>query len=154
MRPIFIALIGALVTVLIMSVVAMTNPIFVSDVTFGKVNVVGGDSLHGRELFIERRCVACHSINEVGGTDAPDLAKIDHRHMDALDMAADMWNHAPIMVPLMKNEGVPWPVFGEDEMADLVAFLHDRKLQKEFNEGLIPEGMVHEEEEEGTGHAD
>jgi len=31
------------------------------------------DPIHGKQLFASKGCVVCHSINDVGGTDAPDI---------------------------------------------------------------------------------
>ena len=53
----------------------------------------------GKALFVNKGCVACHSINGVGGHDAPNMDA--HARMDLVnpfDFAARMWNHAPAMI--------------------------------------------------------
>ena len=32
-----------------------------------------GDATRGRALFARKGCVACHAVNEIGGTSAPPL---------------------------------------------------------------------------------
>jgi mono/diheme cytochrome c family protein len=79
-----------------------------------------GDPDRGRLLLRDKGCLACHSLNGRGGTNAPDLAAV--RGVDSPGgMAASLWNHAPAMYE--SGIGEVWPTFTPSEMADLGAFL-------------------------------
>ena len=53
----------------------------------------------GRRLFVAKGCVACHSINGVGGHDATALdAHTMTPMMNPFDFAAKMWRMAPAMI--------------------------------------------------------
>ena len=89
----------------------------------------------GKKLFVDKGCVACHAINGVGGHDAPSMdAHRDMGLINPLDFAAKMWNHALAMVTAQEE------VFGEQiyftgqELADIIAFLHDDGAQHTFSE--------------------
>ena len=43
-------------------------------------------------------------------------------------MAAAMWNHGRTMLEKMTEAGMSWPVFADDEMADLLAYLSSIEL--------------------------
>jgi hypothetical protein len=40
------------------------------------------------------------------------------------NMSGDIWNHVPQMIHHFKEEGIAFPVFSDEEMADLIAYLH------------------------------
>jgi cytochrome c len=97
------------------------------------------NSNRGRILFAAKGCVACHSINGGGGEDAPALdAHSMQPYMNLFDFAARMWRGAATMI-VMQEE-----VFGEqieftgEELADIIAFLHDDGEQHKFSEADIP----------------
>ncbi len=80
------------------------------------------NALSGSRLFASKGCFACHSINEFGGTEAPDLSRgIEARSFH--DMAAAMWNHLPGMARRMREAGTGTPHLDPWEAADLTAFL-------------------------------
>jgi hypothetical protein len=45
-------------------------------------------------------------------------------------MAAAMWNHGETMLERMTEAGMAWPVFADDEMADLLAYLENSQPTK------------------------
>ena len=97
------------------------------------------NSARGRILFASKGCVACHSINGVGGEDAPNLdAHSMQPYMNPFEFAARMWRGAATMI-VMQEE-----IFGEqieftgEELADMIAFLHDDAEQHKFTEADIP----------------
>ncbi len=110
------------------------------------------DSERGRELFATTGCVVCHSINGVGGFDAPMLdAEFMDQPMNPFDFAANMWRGAETMVRLQREElGDVIQISGQD-LADIIAFVHDPVQQALFSEEDIPddirEMMEHAEEE-------
>ncbi len=87
---------------------------------------VFGDPARGAQLWEEKSCSDCHSYNGQGGTDAPPLDYMK-QHLSAREIASmsgNIWNHLPQMLPHFEEEGIPFPTFEGDEMADLIAFLH------------------------------
>ena len=116
------------------------------------------NSVRGRALYASKGCVACHSINGVGGEDAPNLdAHSMEPYMNLFEFAARMWRGAANMIALQEE------VFGEQieftgaELADIIAFLHDENEQHKFSEADIPPDIMpmmrHMHGEEGGGAA-
>ena len=110
------------------------------------------DSTRGRALFAEKGCVVCHSINGVGGEDAPMLdAEFMDEVMNPFEFAARMWRGAGAMVMMQEDElGGQIELTGQ-ELADIIAFVHDAQEQAKFSEADIPheiEEMMHLEGEE------
>ncbi|MBI4345095.1 MAG: cytochrome c [Euryarchaeota archaeon] len=131
------ALASVFLTVVLMTAVGIVSPPTVAKITAGRVEIIRGDPEAGMRVFGEKGCAVCHSIRGIGGKDAADLSMVDHARMDPMDMARVMWNHAPRMVPMMEEEGVPFPEMGEHDLRDLVAFLHSPATQEEFTEDMI-----------------
>jgi len=92
----------------------------------------------GRELFATKGCAACHSVNNTGGEDASPL---DAHNMDAkmnpFELAAKMWAMAPYMIAAQEEEMGAQILFSGQELADIVAFLHDDSEQHEFTDEYL-----------------
>lgn len=89
----------------------------------GPLYVLPGRADEGRRLFVEKQCIACHSVRGEGGRAGPDLAERGvHRSLTAF--AAAMWNKAPAMMEAMKAQGITVPQLRAEEIADLVAYLY------------------------------
>jgi mono/diheme cytochrome c family protein len=101
-----------------------------------------GDAAAGRDLFVQKGCVLCHSINGVGGKAGPVLdAADDYVKSDPLAFAARMWRGAPAMVEFQSLElGYVIDLTGED-IAHLAAFVASREEQKKLLDEAIPEPM-------------
>lgn len=80
-----------------------------------------GDSARGRELFTAKNCARCHLPGGQRGM-GPRLEELQ-RPQGAYELAGRLWNHAPAMFTLLKQEGLEWPRIEEAEMADLMAYL-------------------------------
>ncbi|UCC72933.1 MAG: c-type cytochrome [Gemmatimonadota bacterium] len=89
----------------------------------GPLYVLPGDANEGRVTFAEKGCAECHSVQGVGGREAPDLARREVS-WNLTQFAAAMWNKAPGMTAHMRTRGIQVPQLGAGEMADLVAYLH------------------------------
>lgn len=100
------------------------------------------DAAKGRELFITKGCVICHSVNGVGGKAAPVLdAPIGEMVVDPLDFAARVWLGAPAMIELQSVElGYAITLTG-DEIGHLAAFAADIAEQKKLTIEAVPEPM-------------
>ena len=96
----------------------------------------------GRMLFASKGCVVCHSINGVGGTDAPALdASTMPGPMNPFDFVARMWHGAPAMIAMQNAELGHQIQFTGQELADIVAFAHDAAEQAKFSESDIPDDI-------------
>lgn len=110
------------------------------------------DAAEGRKLFAEKGCVVCHAVNGVGGEDAPMLdAEFMDVPMNPFDFAARMWRGAGAMVALQEDElGGQIELDGE-ELAAIIAFVHDAQEQAKFSADDIPSeiaAMMHHEGED------
>jgi mono/diheme cytochrome c family protein len=101
------------------------------------------DAVAGRSLFASKGCVVCHSINGVGGEDAPPLdAEYMDTPMNPFEFAARMWRGAEAMVILQREElGDVIELTGE-ELAAIIAFVHDADEQATFSEQELPEHIA------------
>ncbi len=97
------------------------------------------DPVRGRELFASKGCVTCHSINGVGGEDATPLdAHTMQSMMNPFDFAAKMWRMAPAMIAAQEEVLGEQIEFTGQEIADIIAFVHDDEQQHKFTEAMIP----------------
>tara|TARA_R110002110_G_scaffold85816_6_gene223961 strand:+ start:1975 stop:2508 length:534 start_codon:yes stop_codon:yes gene_type:complete len=97
------------------------------------------NAARGRQIFASKGCVVCHSINGIGGEDAPPLdASTMKTPMNPFDFTASMWRGAEAMVALQREElGDSIELTGQD-MADIIAFVHDGAEQKNFSDSDLP----------------
>lgn len=93
----------------------------------------------GRKLFASKGCVVCHSVNGIGGKDAPPLdASTMAPLMNPFEFAARMWNGAEPMIYMQQEELDAQIEFSGDELADIIAFAHHLGEQRKFSEADIP----------------
>jgi cytochrome c2 len=85
--------------------------------------VLSGRADVGERLFVEKRCIECHSVGERGGRVGPDLAGRG-LYRSPIQFAMAMWNKTPAMTEAMKARGISVPQLRADEMADLVSYLY------------------------------
>lgn len=97
------------------------------------------DAALGRELFASKGCVVCHSINGIGGEDAqPFSSDYMEEEMNPFEFAARMWRGAQWMIELQEEElGGVIDLSGE-ELAAIIAFVHDGEEQARFSMEDIP----------------
>lgn len=110
---------------------------------------------NGKLLFASKGCVVCHQVNGIGGTDAASLdVKTMAPVMSPFDFFASMWLGAEPMINMQKNElGGQIELTGQD-LADIVAFVHNRATQQTFSEKDIPENikkLMQKDESSGSG---
>ncbi len=83
-----------------------------------------GKPVRGAALFKDKGCVRCHAIKGSGGNSAPELGSdLDVRRTPS-QLVVSMWNHAPRMWAQMKAKEIAYPKLGEQEVADLFAYLY------------------------------
>ncbi len=80
-----------------------------------------GEAESGQRRLREKGCTRCHSLKGQGGKSAPDLALV--KGMDsAAAVISSLWNHALVMQAAMESQGIAWPTFRPQDMADIAAF--------------------------------
>lgn len=127
----------------------MGQPALAQGNTSGGTEVAHGlllphmDPAAGRKLFASKGCVVCHSINGIGGQDAAALdASTMPNPMNPFDFSAKMWRGAEAMVAMQKEElGAQIELTGDD-LANIIAFVHDPKEQAKFSKADIPETIA------------
>lgn len=115
------------------------------------------DPVNGKKLFASTGCVVCHAVNGVGGTDAPIIdASTMAPEMNPFDFVAKMWNHSMGMIAMQENElGGQITFENGQQIADIIAFLHDVAVQKTFSEDDIPPEIkkrLEADEDDGGAH--
>jgi len=105
----------------------------------GPLYVLPGRPQLGRELFVEKKCVRCHSVSGAGGTLGPDLVALGVRR-SPVEFAATIWNKAPAMMAAMETRGITVPQLRPEDMADLVAYLYS--VRYFASGGSVPKGWV------------
>ena len=101
------------------------------------------DATRGRALFAAKGCVVCHSVNGVGGEDAPALDyDPSGGPMDPFEFAAKMWRGAEPMIYMQQDEMGNQIELDGAELAAIIAFAHDADEQRLFTEYDIPENIA------------
>ncbi len=141
------------------SVVADAHSAQTSDTSLASgLDLPAMDAANGRLLFASKACVVCHSVNGVGGEDAPMLdAEFMDQPMNPFDFAAKMWRGAESMVIMQRAELGEVIQMSGQELADITAFVHDPQEQARFSVDDIPEDILSliehtEAEEQGDAH--
>jgi len=81
-----------------------------------------GDPAKGKRAFASQGCSRCHSVFGTGGSIGPDLGRAELRG-SVTQLAGRMWNHWPEMSDAMQSMGMARPVFRDEELADVFAYL-------------------------------
>lgn len=98
------------------------------------------DAANGRLLFVSKACVVCHSVNGVGGRNAQPLdARFMDQPMNPFDFVARMWRGAESMVMMQRYELGDVIYLSGQELADIIAFVHDPEEQAKLSNTDIPE---------------
>jgi len=105
----------------------------------GPLYVLPGRAELGRDLFVEKKCVQCHSVGGAGGKVGPDLVALSVRR-SPIEFATAIWNKAPAMLKAMTDRGITLPQLRPEEMADLVAYLYS--VRYFASGGSVPKGWV------------
>jgi len=94
-----------------------------------------GDAGRGRTLFVSKGCNECHNLtssNPSGGKPVMHWQSV----ADPIELARQMWNHAPQMHEAMGQKKITPPQLSAREMNDLIVYLQNlpqtRNLPTEF----------------------
>lgn len=101
------------------------------------------DSARGADVFMQKGCVVCHSINGVGGEIGPSFdADAMPRPMNAFEFAARMWRGAPAMSQMQEDLLGEMIALDGQELADIVAFVHDAEAQSGVTVSDVPAEFI------------
>ncbi|VAW19305.1 hypothetical protein MNBD_ALPHA12-1812 [hydrothermal vent metagenome] len=106
------------------------------------------DAALGRKLFATKGCVVCHEANGIGGTDGPSMSygKYD-TPVNAMEVASDLWEKAPIMIPMQEDELGAQIELSPEELAAIIAFLGSPSEQAKFSKDQIPADILKDMED-------
>lgn len=94
-----------------------------------------GDPAHGERVFENKSCTECHEAAELPEKGSPSVQQLS-ASASPVRMAAAMWNHGRTMLDKMTEAGMSWPVFVDDEIVDLLAYL--RSIELSENGAKVP----------------
>ncbi len=86
---------------------------------------VPGNPETGRVLFREKGCMDCHSFEGKGGKKGPGLERFK-QDLSPIFMIQAMWNHVPEMSSLLQTSRTGWFIFQNNQLMDLLAFIHQK----------------------------
>ncbi len=117
-----------------------------------------GNPSKGRLVFKKKGCINCHQIETNEESPGPDLSDLN-LNKSVTEIAAQMWNHSPVMIDFMTKEAMEYPLFEGNEMADLIAYLYFlgfEDLPGDTDEGelvYVDKGCAscHDEDSRGVG---
>jgi cytochrome c2 len=78
------------------------------------------DPERGQSVFRGKGCSKCHATGRSG---APDLGEAALR-MSVGQISGVLWNHSYVMHDRMRSAGISFPRFEDQELADVVSYLH------------------------------
>src|SRR5262249_45115233 len=84
-----------------------------------------GNAEVGRQLFRDKRCIACHQRDGLGGVFGPNRDAVGARSTPIYGVSK-MWNHGPQMAEAMRARKIARPTFKGAELRDLLAYLATR----------------------------
>ncbi|HAB53546.1 MAG: hypothetical protein A2315_01940 [Ignavibacteria bacterium RIFOXYB2_FULL_35_12] len=99
---------------------------YIRQATMGndEIRMAPGNPNKGKEVFDNKGCDNCHlTEGKAKRILAPNLRKLELKK-SVTETASSMWNHGPMMLKEMKKESIDWPIFVNNEMADLIAYLY------------------------------
>ena len=82
-----------------------------------------GNITNGWAVATQKGCLTCHAVSGERGKPASDLTKL-HGLDSPAAVVASLWNHAAVTPPSVTGgRKWEWPIFNQQEMADLIALL-------------------------------
>lgn len=97
-----------------------------------------GDAGRGRKAFADKGCAECHNISSAnGGAGGPAVLKWESV-ADPIELARQMWNHAPKMRDAMKAKSIKMPELTPMEMNDITVYLQNLPATKNLKPQFAP----------------
>jgi len=91
--------------------------------SFERIYAQPGNPRNGEKLFVQKRCIECHSVTPQGD---PTRANLRARLIKGslMTIAGAMWNHGAKMWADMARRGVPTSSLTAEEMSDIIGYLY------------------------------
>ena len=106
----------------------------------GGLDIPQMNAERGKDLFAERGCVVCHSVNNVGGDSGPSLdANNIEQSRNPFEFFARMWRGADAMLHLQRADLGYEVDFSGQDLADIYAFVQNSEAQESFTEANLPD---------------
>ena len=87
--------------------------------------IAPGNPRQGRQVFIAKGCITCHSVGGEGGKSAEDLGnKAKAFYTSLTQIVSIMWDKGPLVLAKMGQTRTGIPRFTSKEMADLLSYLY------------------------------
>jgi cytochrome c551/c552 len=102
-----------------------------------------GDPAKGKKILDDKRCMHCHSNSKVVEEIGPDFFDIELNY-SVTQIAGSMWNHGPKMWEMMEAEGISFPTFRGQEMADMIAYLYSLNLEDSPGNSEMGKKVIHD----------
>ena len=84
-----------------------------------------GNPKEGKEVFMAKGCMQCHSIRGEGARGGVDLGEKAETYYSSLtQIASSMWNKGPKVLVKIAQTQCGMPKFAPKEMSDLLAYLY------------------------------
>ena len=84
---------------------------------------IAGNPRNGRNIFVSKGCIRCHSVWGSGGKIGPDLTRIG-MGKSFFQIAGSLWAHSPKMIELMEKQRLRFPTFTATEISDVITYLY------------------------------
>jgi mono/diheme cytochrome c family protein len=94
-----------------------------------------GDAGRGKAAFAAKGCAGCHDPYNSGV--GPEIAAWE-AVTDPVELARQMWNHAPQMKRALAPKGQSWPTLTPAEMNDVVVYLQNLPATKGKQASFAP----------------
>ena len=82
-----------------------------------------GDPKAGRNLFVEKGCLRCHSIWESAGKRGPNLASVGMGR-NLYELCASVWSHWSKMNAVIEHDQEVRPSLAPTDFRDIIAYLY------------------------------
>jgi cytochrome c2 len=109
----------------------------------GKEQSIRGSAEHGWQVF-QAKCIQCHSVRGQGGSVGPELGPQTELPLSTAQFAGVLWNHAPAMLRVVRDSGMPAPLLEGDQIVDLRMFLASLRYFEPTGSALVGERVFTE----------
>lgn len=96
-----------------------------------------GDAAKGRKVFIAKGCAECHNITSTNASGGAAVMKWESI-VDGIELARQMWVHAPQMRQAAADQGVKFQNISAAEMTDMIAYLKSLPQTKGLTAKFAP----------------
>ena len=87
-----------------------------------------GNPKSGRDLFINKGCIRCHSVWESGGKRGPNLATVGMGR-NLYELCASVWSHWSRMNAVLENNNETRASLAANEFRDIIAYVGSGGLE-------------------------